>query len=98
ALRNATEFLICLSVRRYVLEGCYPATRESNYLARVGDTWRNVRIIEWIVERIAEITPGPVRRIIRRIVNVKPSLRRTSTHVAHNFSVRRTPRQPHSGS
>src|SRR5207249_4559213 len=97
--QNATE--IWFLVRCYVQEGYDSALGESNYFAGIRDTWRYVRIIKWIVERIPEVSPGPPRcvgRIIWRVVNVKPGLRRTAAHVAHNFSVRRTPRQPHGSS
>src|SRR6266545_7940204 len=41
-------------VRRQVLEGHNPAANESDHLARIGETRRDVRPIEWIVEGAAE--------------------------------------------
>src|SRR6266436_1754787 len=94
--QNAIE--IWFLVRCYVLEGHDSALGERNYLARIRNTWRDVRIIKWIVERIPKVSPRRIWRIICGVVNVKPRLRRAAAHIAHNFSVRRTPRQPHGGS
>src|SRR5262245_55008387 len=94
-------FCFALGLRCHVLERCHPATGECNYLGGVGNTGRNVRIIEWIVEGISKVTPWrprSVRWIIRRVVNVEPGLGWATAHVAQNLSIRRTPRQPDGGS
>src|SRR5437016_9453589 len=83
------------------MEGDNPAVGESNDLARIRDSWRNVPIIKRIVQRSPEIwVPRPVAWVIRvrLVVNVKPGLPSTGAHVTDNFSIRRTPRQPDSGS
>src|SRR5262249_3837030 len=42
-------------------------------------------------------TPGTVVRIVwvGQVINVNPSLRGMSAHIANNFSIGGTPRQPH---
>src|SRR5512141_182854 len=79
---------------RHVLERRNPAVGESDHLPRIRNTWRDIRIVERIVERIAEESPRAprlVRWIICCVVNIKPGLRRAAAHVAYDFSVRRTP-------
>ena len=86
-------------MRSQVLEGHNPAVGESHDLARVRNSRRKVRIIKRIVQRSPEIwVPWPVTRVGRRVVNVNPGLPSTGPHVADNFSIGRTPREPHSGS
>src|SRR5262249_7395328 len=92
------NFLMAL-VRSHVLEGHNPAFGENHHLPRIRDT-RAVRIIKRIVQRSPEIwIPWSVAWVrVRCVVNVSPGLASTRAHVADNFTVGRTPRQPHSGS
>jgi len=86
--------------RGHVLKRRNPSASESNHLARIRDTWWEPRIRKGIVQRRPEIFVQRLKRIvrIRGIINVNPRLRRAAAHVAHNFAIRRTPRQPHRSS
>src|SRR4051794_20357715 len=82
-----------------VLEGHCSAVRESNELARIRDAWREPPITKWIVQRRPEIFVQRFIWVVRAagVISVNPSLRCTTTHVADNSSIGRTPRQPHGG-
>jgi hypothetical protein len=79
------------------MEGRNPAIRESHNLARVRDTLREPGITKRIVQRRPEIdVPRSIIRIIwaRSVISVDPGFCRSAAHIAHDFLVGRTPRQP----
>jgi len=64
----------CSALRRQlVLEGHDPAIEKSDHPRRIRDSWRDVCVIEWIVEIIERVTIIG----IGHVTYVNPSLRRT---------------------
>src|SRR5436853_1248305 len=87
--------------RSNVLKRHNSTVAKSNYLARIRDTWRETRITKRIVQRGAEIrVPRAAIGIggISSVVCVKPGFYRIAAHIAHDFSIGRTPCQPYGGS
>ena len=96
---NATVFLVG-SARSNVLKGHNPTVGESNYLARIRNTWRETRITRRIVQRGSEIRVPRAAIGVRvsSVVSIKPGFYRTAAHVAHDLLIGGTPRQPNRGS
>jgi len=75
-----------------------PAVGESDHLARISNTLREPGITKRVVQRRSKIVIQ--RRVIwivwvTSVISVDPGLRPAAAHVAHNFSIWQTPRQPH---
>jgi hypothetical protein len=84
----------CSALRRQlVLEGHDPAIEKSDHPGRIRDSWRDVCVIEWIVEIIERVTTRVIG--IGHVTYVNPSLRRTPLRFRYDFSIGRTPCQPH---
>src|SRR5262249_4548653 len=87
--------------RSDVLEGHDSAVGESNYFARIRDTWWETGITKRLVQRCAEIrVPRAAIWIVRvsSVVSINPGFHRIAAQVPYDFSIRRTPGQPRSGS